>query len=30
MVELARLERVYGGNVIWGSNPHPSAKQVNK
>ena len=26
MVELARLERVYGGNVIVGSNPTPSAR----
>jgi hypothetical protein len=25
VVELARLESVYGGNVIEGSNPSPSA-----
>ncbi len=27
MVELARLESVYGGNAIEGSNPSLSAKQ---
>ena len=28
VVELARLESVYGGNVIEGSNPSPSAKNI--
>lgn len=26
MVEGARLESVYAGNRIWGSNPHLSAR----
>ena len=30
MVEGARLERVYTGNRIEGSNPSPSAKSVRK
>ena len=29
VVELARLESVYGGNVIEGSNPSLSAKEVH-
>lgn len=28
MVEGARLESVYAGNRIWGSNPHLSAMNI--
>ena len=30
MVEGARLESVYAGNRIWGSNPHLSASLMTK